>query len=239
MGYAFYPAEVIQITDASDTVKRFVLKMPDTLQFTFQAGQFVMLDIPVSPAETFRSYSIASPPSHDNTFELCISLHKEGIGTPWLWSHVQVGSVIQCTDALGKFTLPETLETDLCFICTGTGIAPLRSMILDIYNRQVPHRNIYLIFGNRYEKDILYRHEFEALSREHPEFTFIPTLSRETGEQWTGARGYVHAAYEPLFRDAHPALFYICGWKAMVREAKEKLKAMGYSKKEIRFELYD
>ena len=34
-------------------------------------------------------------------------------------------------------------------------------------------------------------------------------------------------------------LFYLGGWKAMVREAKEKLKAMGYSRKQIQFELYD
>lgn len=238
-GHVFYSATVVRIIDASDVVKRFVLRMPDTVPFTFMAGQFVMLDLPISIGETYRSYSIASPPSGNNEFELCISLKEDGLATPWLWENVQVGSTLRCTAALGKFVLPETIDTDICFICTGTGIAPLRSMILDIYNRNLPHRNVYLVFGNRYAKDILYRDEFEALSQQHPDFHFLPALSREADAAWTGTKGYVHPLYESLFADHRPAQFYLCGWKAMVREAKEKLKAMGYSRKQIQFELYD
>jgi ferredoxin-NADP reductase len=35
-----------------------------------------------------------------------------------------------------------------------------------------------------------------------------------------------------------PAYFYLCGWKAMVDSAKQKLQDLGYDKKAIHLELY-
>ncbi|HLG04077.1 MAG TPA: oxidoreductase, partial [Bacteroidia bacterium] len=88
------------------------------------------------------------------------------------------------------------------------------------------------------EKDIVYRKELEELEKEHPEFKFIPTLSR-ADDSWSGRKGYVHAIYEEIFSDKRPALFYLCGWSNMLKEARERLVAMGYDKKAIKFEEYD
>jgi CDP-4-dehydro-6-deoxyglucose reductase len=111
-------------------------------------------------------------------------------------------------------------------------------MLLHIFNNNIPHKNIYMVFGNRWEKDILYRKEMEDLASKHPEFRFIPVLSR-TNEGWTGKQGYVHPVYEELFADKRPANFYICGWADMLHEARERLKNMGYDRKQIKFESYD
>jgi ferredoxin-NADP reductase len=239
MSYQFYDAEVIKIEDESDAVKRFYFKMPDEIIFEFKAGQFVMLDLPLDAKFTNRSYSIASAPSNDNIFELCIVINEDGLGTPWIWENVEVGTKLKCTSALGKFVLPETIDCDLCFVATGTGIAPVRSMIGEIYNKNIPHQDIYVIFGNRFIKDILYRNEFDSLQTQHPEFHFIPVLSRETAETWKGTIGYVHQVYEKIFADNRRAYFYLCGWSAMVKEARDRLKARGYTKNELKFELFD
>ncbi len=239
MSYQFYSATVIKIVDETPNVKRFFLKMPEEIKFEFKAGQFVMLNLPLEGNITNRSYSIASAPSNDNIFELCASLKKDGKGTPWLWNNVNVGTKLDCTGPLGKFILPETIDYDLCFIATGTGIAPLRSMILDIYNRNLPHKNIYLIFGNRWVKDILYHADFQELALQHQEFKFIPVLSRETKETWNGYIGYVHQVYLEIFKDNRKAYFYLCGWSNMIKEARMALKEKGYTKNELKFELYD
>jgi len=211
--------------------------MPENLKFSFKAGQFIMFNLPIESKYTNRSYSIASAPSDDNTFEVCIVLKPTGLGTPYEWINFEVGTKVQVSKPLGKFLLDEPIETDICFIGTGTGIAPLRSQLIDLYNRKLEHKNIYLVFGNRTEKDILYRKDFDNLSNEHPEFNFIPVLSREPG--WQGHKGYVHSVYEELFADKRPAHFYICGWADMLKETRQRLEAMGYDKKVIRFESYD
>ena len=138
---------------------------------------------------------------------------------------------------MGKLVLQEPTDTEICFIATGTGIAPLRSMIGHIFLANLPHRNIRLIFGVRTEADLIYRSEFETLEHQHPEFRFTPVLSRP-GENWSGLTGYVHAAYRHLYTDHQPCTFYLCGWGEMVREARSNLEQMGYSKEAIRFESY-
>ena len=185
MSYKYHPATVYNIIHESDLVRRFFFKVSDETPFSFKAGQFVMLHLPIDSKYKNRSYSIASAPNDENTFELAIVLNPRGLGTPYLWENVQIGAQIDVSKALGKFSLHDPIEDDICFICTGTGIAPLRSMLLDILNKKRPHKNLYMIFGNRWEKDILYRSEMEELQERHPEFKFIPVLSRDN-EGWTG-----------------------------------------------------
>lgn len=238
MAYEFYDATITHIIDENDVVKRFFIKVPDERPFSFKAGQFIMLDLPIESKFTNRSYSIASAPTADNTFELCIVINPKGLGTPYMFENFKPGSAVKLSKVLGKFTLPEPLDTDLCFICTGTGIAPLRAQLVDIKNRNLPHKNIYMVFGNRWEKDILYRKEMEDMEKQMPEFKFIPVLSREN-PGWEGRKGYVHAVYEEIFADKRPAKFYICGWADMLKEARQRLEAMGYDRKAIKFESYD
>lgn len=239
MPYIFYDCKVTDIVDETPVVKRYTIQYPDTIPFQFKAGQFVMLDLPISTKHTTRSYSIASPPTSDNKIELCIVLKPDGAGTNYLFKETKEGSVIKASVAIGKFTLPETIDQDICFICTGTGIAPFRSMILDIFNHKIPHKNIYLIFGNRFEKDILYRKELEELASREPSLTFIPVLSREDPGNWKGAKGYVHDVYENLLNGNKDTLFYICGWSAMLKEARQRLENKGYLRQQIRFESFE
>jgi ferredoxin-NADP reductase len=238
MAYQFTDATIVNIIDENDIVKRYFIKVPDEVPFTFKAGQFIMLDLPLDSKYTNRSYSIASPPTNDNIFELCIVINPNGLGTPYMFENYKVGSTVKISRVLGKFYLPDPIEHDICFICTGTGIAPLRSQLLDIVNKNIPHKNIYMVFGNRWEKDIIYRKEMEDIQQSMPEFQFHPVLSRQN-DGWTGKTGYVHAVYEEIFKDKRPAYFYICGWADMLHEARKRLADLGYDKKFIKFESYD
>ncbi len=238
MAYQYFDATVVRIIDESDVVRRYFIRFDAEIGFTFKAGQFVMLDLPIRGKVHNRSYSIASPPDNSNTFELCIVLKKGGQGTEYIWENFSEGIKTKVSKALGKFLLPDKIETDLCLVCTGTGIAPFRSQLWDIVNKKIPHKNIFLVFGNRWVKDILYRNEWEQLSKQLPEFHFHPVLSRDN-PGWSGHKGYVHPVYERIFDDKRPALFYLCGWKPMLREARQRIAAMGYDKSCIRFETYD
>ena len=231
-------ATIIEIVDESPAVKRFYFKFPETELFDFKPGQFVMIDLPIDSKITNRSYSIASAPGNDNIFELIIVLNPTGIGTPHMWEHFQIGDSVPVAGPIGKFTLPDQISNDLCLIATGTGIAPLRSMLHHIINKNIPHKNIYLVFGCRTTQDILYKLEMQELTDKYPYFSFIPVLSRPN-EDWTGAHGYVHHVYEQIIADKRPATFYLCGWKNMIMEARERLAAIGYDKSQIKFELYD
>jgi ferredoxin-NADP reductase len=241
MAYQFYNSKVVAIIDETPIVKRFFFKIPHLQKFEFNAGQFVLLDLPIPSKITTRAYSIACAPPEDNIIELVIVLKEDGLGTPYLFNEVGVGSDVLISEPIGKFVRPrpESFLNDVCFICTGTGIAPFRSMILDIKKHKIEYPQMYLIFGARMPQDILYFKEMKDLEKEMNNFNFIPVLSRAKEPEWTGKKGYVHDVYLDLFKDKRPALFYLCGWKSMIMEAKKNLMDLGYSKDQIRFELYD
>ncbi len=238
--------KVIRIEQQTEATRRFFIEVQGTENFEFTAGQFVTLDLPIheKPNRRLRSYSIASWPNGTNVFELCIVLLENGAGTNYLFNQITEGSELTLRGPVGVFTLPEPLEKDQYFICTGTGIAPFRSMLHDIKNRQVPHKDVYLLFGCRYKKDILYFEELMALADSMPDVHYLPTLSREN---WEGPMGYVHTLYENIIKDKMEktgstelpaANFYLCGWKNMIDEAKERILNLGYDRKSIHQELY-
>lgn len=233
----WYTGVVTKIVEETHNTKRIWIRVPDRSSFDFKPGQFVTLDLPIHEKmnKRWRSYSIASHPNGTNEIELVIVLLEGGPGSTYLCTEVVVGTELTMRGPLGNFTLPEVLEKDIFFICTGTGIAPFRAMTHHLHNHQIAHPNIYLIFGSRYEKDLLYKEEMRKLHAEMPGFQYLPTLSRE---DWDGRKGYVHAVYEELLADKRPANFFLCGWKAMIDEAKQKIMAMGYDRHDIHLELY-
>ena len=228
--------KVIRIENETPNTRRFWIQIPELEKFDFIPGQFVTLDLPIheKPNKRIRSYSIASWPDGTNIVELVIVLLEGGLGTNYLFNQIDVGSDLTLRGPQGVFTLDdEDLKKEIFMICTGTGIAPFRSMAHYIKIHNVPHNKLHLIFGTRKKSDLLYYEEMKNLQLEN--FYYIPTLSRE---DWDGRKGYVHAIYEELCASKQPALFLLCGWKVMIDEAKQRILALGYDKKSIHQELY-
>lgn len=233
--------KVIRIEDATHNTKRFWIQLPEVNNFDFKPGQFVTLDLPIHEQKNkrWRSYSIASWPDGSNVIELVIVLLEGGAGTTYLFNEVREGSELTLRGPQGVFTLPETIDKDLFLVCTGTGIAPFRSMTNYIYLHNVPHKNIYLIFGCRLLCDNLYGNELYELEQKLNGFKYLPTYSREPETNINVMRGYVHRIYEELIGNNKPsANFFLCGWKNMIDDAKQKIISLGYDKKDIHLELY-
>ncbi len=230
--------KVINIIQETYNTRRFVIQVPELEKFDFIPGQFITFDLPIAdkPNKRVRSYSIASWPDGTNIFELVIVLLEGGLGTTYLFNKVDIGTELTLRGPQGVFTLDDDdLQKDLVMICTGTGIAPFRSMAHHIKNHNIPHKNIYLIYGTRKQIDLLYYEEMKKLDKEMENFHYIPTLSRE---QWEGRTGYVHPIYEEICANKQPVSFLLCGWKNMLDEAKQRILALGYDKKSIHLESY-
>ena len=246
--WKWYDSHIVKIEIETPTTKRIWVKVETDEPLTYQAGQFVTMDLPISEKrlKRWRSYSIANAPNGLNTeggddeLEFCIVKAENSTGgSKYLCEEASIGTPIRFKGPDGTFVLKQPLDNrDLVFICTGTGIAPFRSMIWDIYNQQIPHRKIHLIFGARYEKDILYRKELEELENLLPNFKFDIALSRES--TWQGHKGYVHGVYTEGYREKRADVdFYICGWSNMIDDAVAKLIVdLGYDKSQIHYELY-
>jgi ferredoxin-NADP reductase len=222
--------------------------LTDRKELEFTPGQFVSaVAEDATGKQQMRAYSIASGPD-GNRFALCLNRVDDGMFSNRL-ADMQEGSTFAFQEPLGFFTLRQPL-TDSILIATGTGIAPMRSFLQWLYPLggldRSEGKHIWLIFGTRHETELYYREEFEAIAAQHANFHYLPTLSRAAGD-WEGLRGYVqeHAvriaqehhsgATEPEF-DMHA---YICGLSPMINAVRERLKALGWNRKQIITERYD
>lgn len=207
-------------------------------ELAFKPGQFVSVKEQVNGKEIIRAYSIASP-RDGNRFSLCLNCVPEGILSPRFFS-LKPGDVIEIGEPLGYFTLRNP-DRRAVLVATGTGIAPFRSMLRDqLAELEVP---VTLLFGVRHEGGLLYRGEFEELTSKHPNFRFLPTITRPS-PTWTGRSGRVQLHLdEALSIETEPDRantdVYICGLKEMVDSVRGELKRRGFDRKQIIYEKYD
>jgi ferredoxin-NADP reductase len=226
-------------------------------EFDFIAGQFVSIvaDDPTGKSHT-RAYSLASAPRR-NEFDLCVNRVEGGFFSNLLCD-LEPGQSVKIHGPHGLFLLRHPL-TDSIFIATGTGIAPMKSFAEALFPASGEDysggKDIWLVYGTRYETEIYYQSYFEQLAAERPHFHYIPTLSRPP-ENWPGNQGYVQEfvsriATEHTARsqaEAAPMTVegsgfnihaYICGLNEMVSANRDKLKELGWQRKQIIFERYD
>jgi ferredoxin-NADP reductase len=233
--------KIIRIENETASTKKFWIQIPELERFDFIPGQFVTLDLPIheQPNKRWRSYSIASAPDGTNIFELIIVLMEGGLGTTYLFNEAVVGTAFPVRGPQGHFVLTDPITTDIFMVCTGTGIAPFRSMIHHIHHNNIPHKDIYLVYGTRKCQDALYLEELLDLKKKLPSFHYFPTFSREETVAEGLSIGYVHGVYEQLMvGKTEMPHFYLCGWKDMITEARQRIQDLGVDKKSIHFELY-
>lgn len=217
--------------------KHLRFRFPADREIHFKAGQFIQLFIPIQGEEKPRrtSYSIASAPEHTHFFDLCVT-HVEGGKSSTYLHNLKVGDKVTVLGPLGKFTLPEPVDRDVVFIATGSGIAPFRAMIQHL-NFQNFAKDMYLIYGNRFDGDIIYQKDWEQLAAEKKNFKLCLTLSRP--EKWAGAKGYVQDQIESFVPDVKNKHFFICGLSPMINAVNQKLLSLGVPATQIHFEKFD
>jgi len=219
----------------SDSVRTFRLRFPEGKWVNFKAGQFCMVQVPKEGEKPLKkAYSICSSPFETGYVDLCIKLVEGGYATNWFWS-LKEGDDVTITLPYGGFVLKEPVENDLILIATGTGLAPLRSM-LRVLLRDGFQKPITLIFGVRYEKEVLYSDEFRELEKQHANFKFIPTISRP--KEWKGETGYVQEKLKKYFSDPAGRQIYVCGLVPMIEAVQKTADEIGFDKRQVHFEKY-
>ncbi|MCB0333771.1 MAG: ferredoxin--NADP reductase [Bdellovibrionales bacterium] len=215
----------------------FVIKvLPDKGVPDFLPGQYVAMGLPhhhealeARKSKLIkRAYSIASSPDEKEAYEFFIALVEKGDLTPRLQSLKEGDRLYVADKVVGAFTCEEIPSGKrVFFVSTGTGIAPYISMLRNEKVLEKSH-SVYLLHGVRYSSDLAYRDELLSLSKEHPHFHYLPTISRED-PSWTGERGYVqHLFKNELSPNPETDHIFLCGNPGMIDELEEKLLTLGF-----------
>lgn len=220
-----FNAKVAAIRDLTHDVRQIDVALIDPPQIHFVAGQFVSFEVdrPGFPIPATRPYSIASPPHDADRIELVLNRVPGGPGSTYLFG-LREGDQTTFKGPVGSFTLHEN-QRDVLFVATGTGIAPIRSMLWSLALR-ASTRRITLFWGLRSERDLYYQDELTRLRHQLPNFSATITLSQPTGS-WRGRVGRV----SPLVTDAVTTVsnleVYLCGNGGMIRDVRDIIRQKG------------
>ena len=221
-----FSAEVSRIQDLTHDVRAIELRLLEPSSIAFKAGQFVSFEVPKEgqPRPVTRPYSIASPPGQRDRILLVLNLVQGGPGSSYLFG-LREGERASFKGPAGAFYLRDEGVRDLLFVATGTGIAPLRSMILAQLERG-GSRSVTLFWGLRSQRDLYWQEELTALAADHPNFSFVTTLSRPD-PGWEGASGRVTALIDAQVSSAGNLAVYLCGGSGMIKDVTARLNAKG------------
>jgi NAD(P)H-flavin reductase/ferredoxin len=212
-------ARVLRIIDAAEDVRIVQLRFPPGVRAKFKAGQY--LDV-ILDGGARRSFSMANAPQQSDVAVLHVRVVPGGKFSGEILPGLSAGSSLRVEIPAGDFWLRESVKPAV-FVASGTGFAPVKSILEDAFRRKDP-RGKMLYWGARREKD-LYLAELPAKwAAQYPQFRFIPVLS-EPEAGWLGRTGFVHRAVMDDFASLAGHQVYACGVTAMVDAARRDFTA--------------
>ncbi len=226
MSIQTYKAEVDGIKDLTHDVRQIDLRLIEPQSIIFKPGQFVSFEVPHLGTGRMmtRPYSIASSPSRSGRITLLFNLVSGGPGSTFLFG-LNEGDEVQFKGPAGNYYLREDPGRELLFVATGTGIAPIWSMMLANTERAHP-RPATLFWGLRSQRDLYYQKELTKFVGKNKIFTVFTTLSRPEAD-WTGEIGRVQRLIEWKVPSVKNLAVYLCGNSAMIGDATALLQKKG------------
>jgi CDP-4-dehydro-6-deoxyglucose reductase, E3 len=225
MPFQSFQATVDRVRDLTHDVRELGLRLREPKDIQFKAGQFISFNLTPPGGERLmiRPYSIASPPNESDRITLVFNRVQGGRGSTYLFN-LREGDVVAFEGPQGSFYLRERMRNVL-FVATGTGIAPIRSMLLDLADNGYAGTAT-LYWGLRSQRDVYYQQEFEALAVRYPNVSFAIALSRpEAG--WEAYAGRVTDLVDARVTSVKNLDVFLCGNHAMIRDVTEIIRTKG------------
>jgi len=227
----------------NDKFRFLHIELMEPYLIDFQAGQYVSID--VGEGER-RAYSIASEPAMNHAIELCVDVSPGGKGSVYV-ENLKPGDEVNFLGPLGRFVVDSSQgnpfdyaqgkEKKLMFVGTGSGIAPLRSMILDLLRGKKDKREIWLHWGLRFVTDMFWEEDFRRLDKFYDNFNFHLELSKPP-ELWPLGDGYVIDEIKNKFELGSDWGVYLCGNPQMIKDMIVLMEKKGVPKTQVHFEKY-
>lgn len=213
-------ATVFRVARPTPDVALVHLRFPAGTKVRFKAGQY--LQVLLEDGER-RNFSLANTPAEKDGAQLHIRHVPGGRFSESVLASLQAGQKLRIELPYGDFFLRESSDKPIILVATGTGFAPIKSIVEDALKRGV-RRSMRLYWGARSPDDLYLRELPGQWSARHSNFVFVPVVS-EPGAGWDGRTGLVH---EAVLED-HPSLaghqVYACGNPVMIQAVQRDFVA--------------
>jgi len=207
------PCRVQKLERVTDDVMLLHLKLPANERLQFLAGQYIEF---LLKDRSRRSFSMANAPHGDELIQLHVRHVPGGQFTDHVFNKMKERDILRMQGPLGTFFLREDSAKPIVLVASGTGFAPIQSIVESALHRGVK-RAMTLYWGGRRPKDLY----LDAVAKSWG-IPYVPVISDALPEdRWTGRTGFVHRAVMQDFPDLSGHQVYACGVPIMVDSARK------------------
>ncbi len=225
-----FDAVVQRVTWFGDRTVQVTVRRPEAVQFV--GGQYFEWHVP--GIDRPRLYSAANAPDGP-TIEFLVRIHPGGgVSDKLRRGEIDAGDVLPLRGPFGSYAFEAAAPGPAVFVAGGTGLAPVRAIVLDALAQRAGDRRITVFFGARDQAELAAARELEQAVQRHRNLSYVPVLSHEPADSgWSGLRGLVTDVLERSLGDQFGAQAYLCGPAPMVEAALPLLQACGLDRSDI------
>lgn len=217
--------------DTHDT-KTFCFALPEDATLDMLPGDHLYVHATIDGKTVKRPYTPSSMPGTTGYFDLTVKRYETGSVSKYLHDR-EVGDTVMMSGPNQGGHWVDGMAKKVGFVAGGTGITPMISIIRWILGKSLPVE-LFLVFANKTEADIIFRDEWDADLREHATFHCYHVLEQPP-PGWTQGTGRIT---EDILRKQLPppgptTVIFLCGPPPMVDVLEATLRAIGYSEQAI------
>lgn len=222
--YQAIPATLEKVADETANIKTFWLK-PET-PIPFRTGQFVELTVPGLGEAPFTP---SSSPTVADKMELTIM--KAGTVTQHL-HQLQPGAKLGVRGPYGKgYPMEELYGKDLLVLGGGVGLAPLRSLLYQVFEDIDKFPRVILLYGAKTPADMVYPAQLDEWTK-RDKLEVLTTVDAASNG-WAGNVGVVTTLLPKVKLNLENTAAVICGPPVMMKFGTLEVLQMGMAKERI------
>jgi NAD(P)H-flavin reductase len=188
-----YKAEitsVYRLTEHENLYRVRIMDDEDRRHFSFQPGQFIMLELPGIGEGPF---GISSSPSNHEDIELCIRTVGNLTG---VLARAGRGTRVGLRGPFGtNFPMARMHGGNILLIAGGLGLAPLRSPIAYVQEHRSQFDQVDIIYGTKEPSQLLFTYQYAMWKKDD---LGLHVIVEKPDPSWTGEVGLITRVVEEI-----------------------------------------
>ena len=226
------PYELTAVHQDTHDTRTFCFALPEDATLDMLPGDHLYVYATIDGKAIKRPYTPSSVPDTTGYFDLTVKRYEQGMMSKYLHDR-EIGDTVLMSGPNSGGHWVDGMAKRVGFVAGGTGITPMISIIRWILANGLDVE-LFLVFANKTEGDIIFREEWESNAREHANFHLYYVLEQSPAG-WTQGTGRIN---EEMLRRHLPqpspeTAVFLCGPPLMVDTLEGTLKDIGYSEPSI------
>jgi ferredoxin-NADP reductase len=173
--------KVVKVVPETGDAATLVIKPGWGWSFDYQPGQYVGIGISVDGQWHWRSYSLSSPPTHDQGhIAITVKAMPEGFLSTHLVGGLEPGTIVRLALPQGEFVLPEPPPPKVLFWTGGSGITPVMAMLRTLLRRRTMPDVVH-VHAAPTRSQVIFRDELFELAAEHATLRIVENIDEVDG----------------------------------------------------------